>query len=403
MERKHILHPGRAVRRPASLALAVAAIGVSILAGCGSGDSSTSSGSSSAATSTAATASALAPVMAALDKARAVPQFTPPGPAFDASPAKGKKVMFLSVILSVPAQQFEWEGTKAAADAAGVTAIKYDAKGTTAGAVQGIQQAIAQKVDALIIDAVPSATIAAPIKQAMDAGIKVIVTQNRNEETGGPKIDTGNGTVAFPFIDAAKLEADWVLADSGGKNINAVTFSVPGDLAHGDMVDTINHELKKYAPDAKIRNEKVLGPDWATRLPTLTRSLMTKDPSINYMIPVVDGQALYIVPALHQSGKQDQVKITGFNGTPAVMKMLKQGDVVGSDIGASFVWQGWANMDQTLRALTGQDPAKNAGAPLRLFDKRNIDSIDINAPQQGAAWYDTEAATKEYMKLWGLS
>ena len=339
----------------------------------------------------------------AIEKSRAVPKFTAPGPAFDASSAQGKKVMFLSVLLTVPAQQFEWQGTKAAADAAGVTALKYDAEGTTAGAVQGIEQAIAQDVDALIIDAVPSGTIAAPIKKAQDAGIKVIVTQERNEQTGGPEIDTGNGTVAFPFVDAAKLEADWVLADSGGEDLNVVTFSVPGDPAHGDMVDTINSELEKYAQgDVKIQNEHVLGPDWATRLPVLTRSLMTKDPTINYMIPVVDGQALYIVPALRQIGKQDQVKIVGFNGTPAVMDMLKNGDVVGADIGASFVWQGWANMDQALRALTGQEPAKNAGAPLRLFDSATIDSIDTKAAQQGAEWYDTDAATEQYNKLWGL-
>ena len=55
-----------------------------------------------------------------------------------------------------------------------------------------------------------------------------------------------------------------------------------------------------------------------------------------------------------------------------------------------------------LRALTGEEPAKNAGAPLRQFDESNIGSIDTKAAQQGAEWYDTEAATEQYKKLWGL-
>jgi ribose transport system substrate-binding protein len=399
MEREQMLNLGRSVTRREALAGGAAGLGALILAGCGS----TSSSTSSSAASSSAT-SALAPVMANLANARGVPAFTPPGPAFDASSAKGKTVFFLSVLLTVPAQQYEWVGTQAAAAAAGVNAIKYDAQGTTPGAVQGIQQAISQKVDCLIIDAVTSATVASPIHQALNAGVKVIVTQERNVATGGPQVKTGYGTAAFNFIGAAKLEADWVLADSGGKNIDVVTFSVPGNPSHEDMVNTINAELKKYAQGGvKIKNERVLPADWSTRLPTLTRSLMTSDPSINYMIPVVDGQSLYMVPALHEIGKQDQVKITGFNGTPAVMDLLKKGDVVGADIGSSFLWQGWANMDQALRALTGHPPATNEGAPLRLFDKTNIGAIDVNAPQIGAEWYDTTAATAAFRKLWGLS
>ncbi len=86
---------------------------------------------------------------------------------------------------------------------------------------------------------------------------------------------------------------------------------MPGNPSHEDMVNTINKALHKSAKGGvQIKNEWVLAADWPTRLATLTQSLMTSDPTINYMIPVVDGQALYIVPALNEIGKQDQVKIT---------------------------------------------------------------------------------------------
>lgn len=398
MEPEQNLDVGRIVTRRQALAGGALGLSAVVLGGYGS------SRANAAMNAADRTKDALAPVLASLEAARAIPSFRAPGPAFDASSAKGKTVFFLSVLLTVPAQQDEWLGTKAAAAAAGVKAISYDGKGTTAGAVQGIQQAIAQKADVLIIDAVPSATVAAPIHAALKAGVKVIVTQERNVATGGPKIKTGYGTVAFDFIGAAQLEADWVLAHSGGKNINAVTFAVPGNPSHEDMVNTINKALHKSAKGGvQIKNEWVLAADWPTRLATLTQSLMTSDPTINYMIPVVDGQALYIVPALNEIGKQDQVKITGFNGTPAVMSLLKKGEVVGADIGSSFIWEGWANMDQALRALTGHAPAADDGAALRLFDKTNIGKINVNAPQQGAEWYDTATAINGYKKLWGLA
>ncbi len=85
------------------------------------------------------------------------------------------------------------------------------------------------------------------------------------------------------------------------------------------------------------------------------------------------------------------------------MSLLKKGEVVGADIGSSFIWEGWANMDQALRALTGHAPAADDGAALRLFDKTNIGKINVNAPQQGAEWYDTATAINGYKKLWGLA
>jgi ribose transport system substrate-binding protein len=326
----------------------------------------------------------------------------PPGPAFDASKAKGKTIFYLAITMNIPIVQTLWSGVQEAAKTAGLKAMNFDGKGQTALYVSGMQQAISRKVDLILVESIPSATLAAPIAQAQKAGIKVVIINERNVQNGGPQIKSVDGAVTFDYVGAARLEADWVLEDSKGKNINCVTFAFPGYPAHDDMCNAIKAQFEKYAVGGyKLQNEKVLAADWATRLPVLTRSLMTGDPTINYMIPVVDAQSLYIAPTLHQIGKSNQVKISTFNGTPAVEELVKKGDVVGCDIGSGFVWEAWADVDQALRVLCGVEPAKNETPPLRVFDSSNINSINLKAKEE--TWYNTAAAKAGYKKLWGLA
>lgn len=344
----------------------------------------------------------IAELKAELDSFRRIPKFVPPGPAFDVSKAKGKTIFYLAITMNIPIVQTLWDGVQEAAKTAGAKAVNFDGKGQTALYVAGMQQAIARKVDCILIESIPSSVLAEPIRKAQKAGIKVVIINERNVSYGGPAIKTVDGAVTFDYAGAARLEADWVLVDSGGKNINCVIFRFPGYPAHHDMDDTIRARFKKFAVGGyKVHTEGVLSKDWVTRLPVLTRSLMTRDPTINYMIPVVDAQSLFIVPTLHQIGKADKVKISTFNGTPAVEELVKRHDVVGCDIGSGFVWEGWADVDQALRVLTGNPPARNETPPLRLFDRSNIDSIDLKAAE--GTWYNTDAAKEGYKKLWGLA
>jgi ribose transport system substrate-binding protein len=132
----------------------------------------------------------------------------------------------------------------------------------------------------------------------------------------------------------------------------------------------------------------------------LARSVLTKFPDLNYMIPVVDAMALSMVPAIKQAGAADKVKIATFNGTPAVEKLVEAGDVVGADIGGANVWESWAYIDQALRVMTEMEPVDQK-VPLRMIDRSNIGDIQIDEPDQ-RGWYGTDAAIAGYKQLWGV-
>lgn len=376
-----------------SAALAVAALMVTpALAACGADSNSGSKGP-------AADQASIDAVVKQLDDARAVPAFTAPGPAVDAAAAKGKKIFYLAVTMNVPIVQTWWAGIQDAARAAGVEATSFDGKGQPSEYVRGFEMAMAQKYDVILVESIASDSVAEPIKRARAAGIKVIICNERPGSDGGPVLKDIDGGVSMPYADAAQLEADWVIADSKGAGKVAI-FRMPNVPAHDSMVERIKSEFDKYGKSLEVVDiQEVAIPDWATRLPTLTRTLLTKHPDLDYIIPLVDGMALNIVPALEQANKAEQVSISTFNATPAVMKMIGKGPVK-ADVGGGNVWEGWAYVDQALRLMTGMDPVEQ-NIPLRMFDTTNVGDIDLDAAE--GTWYDTEAAIEGYKKLWGIA
>lgn len=333
---------------------------------------------------------------AEVNAAKRRPTFHAPGPAFNSKPARGKHVFYLSLDQSIPIVQVLANAMTEAANAAGLKSTIFDGKSEQTLYVTGMQQAINQKADVILIESVASGTLKQPILKAKAAGIKVI---QLNELSPIPEVDA---KVTLPYLLAAQLEADWVLIDSKGKNVNAVLFIAPFPT-HFSMANVVKKRFEKFIPGQfKLRTQIVSFADWQTRLPVLTRTLMTSDPQINYMIPVVDGQCLFIVPSLHQAGHAQSVKISTFNATEGVMQLMKDHNVVGSDSGQDSVYAGWAYIDQALRVLTGHKPlrgAANEKIPDRMFDRQNVGSVALN---QTNTWFDNNGTHAGFKRLWGV-
>jgi ribose transport system substrate-binding protein len=335
---------------------------------------------------------------ARLEAARAVPTFTAPGPAFDTSSVRGKKLFYLAITFNVQIVQDLFNGVKEAASTVGMSAVAFDAKGDPSLYTAGFDQAINQKVDCVILESIANGLVSGPMKRAQDAGIKVVMINEVRQS--GPNIPRPDGYVAFDYVGGALLDADWVLADSGGRDINLVVFHAESEQ-HMNMANAIKQRIEaSCVGTCKVKLAQVNYADFATRLPSLTQSLVTSDPKINYMIPVIDGMTLNIIPGLRQANAMGRVKIASYNGTQSVMKMLKANQGVGADAGGPHAWEGWLDVDIALRVLTGQHVPDVVKPPNRLFDAQNIGSINIDDSE--ATWYNTDAVKQQFRTLWGV-
>jgi ribose transport system substrate-binding protein len=408
----------------ASLVLAV--VCAAALAACGSSSSSSSSaaaggGSTTAAATSAATGTGtsagtgtgtgttasggsggVAQAKQLVSQEEQPPKFTGPTSKVDIAKAKGKTVYYVSLTEEIPALH-EWGVVLGQQlQAAGVHIQKCDAKGSPDGITTCLTQALAAKPDMIVAQALDTKFIASYIAKAKAAGIKFVTAQ-----TGTPGLPTVSGDdaeVTFDYPQVGRILADWFVADSGcAKGGAQIITSTSSRQPSAAEVAGIQSEVKKLCPTLSMPSvQNVLIPDWPTKLSTTTRSLLTANPNLNYILPLYDGMTIYMVPAINGIlAAKSRVKVGSFNATPVVIQneLVKQSPLA-ADVGGPNQWYGVALADQALRVLAGQPPVANENVPLRLFTRDNVSSIDPKKDE--STWYGSVDPICEYHKLWGL-
>jgi ribose transport system substrate-binding protein len=340
---------------------------------------------------------------AEVEKYEGIPRFVPPGPAFDAAGLlRGKTVFEIPITSEVPFITAVEEGMEQAADAVGARLVVYPNQGEPSQWAQGIRAAIAQRADVITLFAQDPALLGPQLRQAEEAGIPVVVVRTSGEEEpcqADPQGEVyGTACVPGPFEQAGRLEADWVIADSGGQaNVLVVTASDARSTV--PLLAGLEAEFADRCRGCRVRYVDVPIPDWATRLQTEVQSALVADPTIDYVIPIYDSMSRYAVPALLAVGAADRVKIATFNGTPFVIEMLQDADIVAMDVGENLAWLGWATMDQAFRLAAGVEPVPSQNTALRVFTDANV--ADAGRPPRLDRGYGDDYVAG-YRRLWGL-
>jgi ribose transport system substrate-binding protein len=395
------LSGGNGVGRPPRgkvTALAVALVALLSTSACGAGESASGTGASSKSALSAAQQQELEKIIA--DAEAEVP-WKNPGPAVDVSGLKGKRVFVLNDDQSNPFQAALLQGVKDAGKAAGISVDIGDGQGNITRDIQLINNAVHSKVDAIILDTIPPNTVAPALVEAKAAGIPVIaglygnpghVFTAENEKLGV----VGDGT--FEFGRSGALAADYAIAATKG-NVNAVIMTVQGFVLSQDIEDGFVGELKKYCPETC--KYKVVKIPLATLSQAITSAAQVgaQDPNVNVMFPMVDNMIAFAMPPVKAAKAQDRIMFVSTNSDLAPMQQLAKGEVKAL-AGNPPAWDGWVMMDQALRAMAGMPNAADSVGPLRMFNERNIKSVDLKADV--ATWFGKADYEGEYKKLWGV-
>jgi ribose transport system substrate-binding protein len=395
-----------------ALGLALAVLGAAFaIAACGSSNDSSSSTSSGGASTGSSTASGDAGVEYAkkqIETASAVPQFKLDAPAFDMSKIKGKTIFNIPVTSAVPYVVSVDKEAKKVVEKYGAKWVEYTNQGTPNEWAAGVNQAISQKADVIILAQGHPLTLMIPImKKAKAAGIPIVVTHDfQNGELdspppNGPGTQAKSLTTAFvtvPFWEAARLEADWAILKSNGK-ANVISFSSPDVPPSTGITAAMKKEFTDHCPKCKFKSINVPLADWATKIASETQSAIQQDPGVNWVLPIYDSMSLFAQQGITAAGKSGSVKIASYNGTPAVMKLIQDGDIMDMDAGENITWLAWATADQVGRVLTGAPIIEdgNEQTPLRIFSDENIK--EAGTPPSPNLGYGN-AYVDGYTKMW---
>ena len=363
-----------------------------VLSGC---SSSSEEAAPTEAASAPAAADGLATAKASYDAALAASlTFAYPGDAFDASAASGKKVAMISINDQIPVLK-QWTDTIAAGlESQGVTVTqKSDAGGVIDPLPKFFAQAVTDKVDLIITNAVPAALI--PLT---DLGDIPVMTTN---QTAAPGVAVAAGIAADPSFDytiAASLMADWFCVTGAGAG-NAVVWGSEGQASSPIMIDTIKARVAEVCPDAKVDYQDAPLATWFDgTLDGVAKNAVTADPTITHLMPIYDAMTIGTGAGLDAAGSA--AIQSSFNMTPAIAAGIGAGSVK-MDVGCPNDWFSYATVDAALRLLTGNAVPDNYGIGCKVFDESNIASIDTSV-EDSTNWYGIDFAA-EFAKFWTAS
>lgn len=391
-------------RRTATLA-ATALTAAALAAGCGGSESSSSTGDAAAGGDRGVSPDALAQAKATVEKAKAMPPFSLDAPAFDASKARGKTIFSIPISSSNEFNVTVDKEMAKIAEQLGVNFVEFENPGTTTSYNQGFARAIANKVDVVIMMGGGDPSLVLPsIAQAKAAGIPTISSHFYQFGDAPSSVTEALGAMVFvDFNGAARLMTDYAVANTPEK-LHPLIIGAKELVPSNGMVSAIKDELGKLCPTCEAKVIDVPATQWPTKMQSAVQSALAADPKLNYILPVFDPMVLTAQAGVTAAGRAGQVKIASYATTPAVLKLIQEGDTVAMDVGEDVRWVAYATMDQALRVLSGVAPLpdgpNNEKLGLRIFDKSNVDETG-RPPVAGKGFGDDYV--DGYRKLWGVT
>ncbi len=230
-----------------------------------------------------------------------------------------------------------------------------------------VDSVVASRPDAILIAPTDVAAMQAPLKAAAAAGIKVVL------------VDT---TVQDPAFAASSIASD----NKGGgleafkaiKNLNPAGGKVLV-ISTDPGVSTADARVAGFEEGAKAdASFEYLGVQYSHNDPAeaakLVSAALAKDPDIVGVFAANTFAAEGTATGIRQAGKQNQVKIVGFDAGPAQVKQLKEG-VVQALIAQEPASIGTQGVEQALKAIKGESTTKEIQTGFKQITAENLSGV----------------------------
>lgn len=198
-----------------------------------------------------------------------------------------------------------------------------DARADVVKQLSQVENFISQKVDAIIVNPVDTASTARISKSALEAGIPLVYVNRRPDQKDLPK---GVAAVTSNDEEAGRMQMQYIAEKLGGKGKVVILL---GDLANNSTTNRtkgIKEVLAKY-PQIKIEQEQT-GIWLRDRGMTLVNDWLTQGREFNAVLANNDEMAIGAAMALKSAGtKPGSVLIAGVDGTPDGLNAITKGEM----------------------------------------------------------------------------
>ncbi|MGH8995858.1 MAG: sugar ABC transporter substrate-binding protein, partial [Acidimicrobiales bacterium] len=283
------------------------------------------------------------------------------------------------------------------ATAVGLKYVDYPNQQQQSQWVQGMNQAISSKANAIaLIAGIPPEQLQPQITQAKNAGIPTVDISERDRTQTAPSYVSA--FAYFPFLQAGKLIAAWAVAQTQGK-ADILYITSNADVSSAAVQSGATSELHNTCPNCKMTFANANPVDWPTKIATTVEAAISADPGINYILTTYDSMAPFAATGILTAGKRGQIHIASANGTPSIIDQIRPGSTITMDVGQNTSNIAAGGLDSALRLMLGMQP----GDPVvgnKIIDQQNVS--DFGEPAVSGRGYGN-AFIDGYAKTWGVS
>lgn len=236
-----------------------------------------------------------------------------------------------------------------------------------------IQNFIASKVDAIIVNAVDTSATAPMTKLANDAGIPIVYVNRQpiDVDALGPK----GAFVASNEVDSGTLETKEVCRLLGGKGDILV---MQGDLANQAAVQRTK-DIHDVIATPECSGMKILDEQTAVWDPVKAQDLMTNWIAAGHKPAAViannDNMAIGAINAMKAAGwDMKDVVVGGIDATQEALAYMKQGDLDVTVFQDAF-GQGSGAVDAAMKLAKGEKVEAKVWIPFQLVTPENMDKF----------------------------
>ncbi len=242
-----------------------------------------------------------------------------------------------------------------------------DARADVVKQLSQVENFISQKVDAIIVNPVDTASTKNIINAATKAGIPLVFVNRRPDQKNLPKDVVA---VTSDDVEAGKLQMQYIAEKLGGKGKIVILL---GDLANNSTTNRtkgVKEVLAKY-PDIKIEQEQT-GIWLRDKGMTLVNDWLTQGREFNAVLANNDEMAIGASMALKSAGKEKgSVLIAGVDGTPDGLNAITKGDMAASAF-QDAKGQAVGSVEAARKMAKKEPVEQNVIIPFQLITPENV-------------------------------
>lgn len=257
-------------------------------------------------------------------------------------------------------------GAQKAADAAGDTLVIFNANNDPAAQNSAIETYIQEAVDGMIVVAIDVNGIMPAVQQAADAGIPVVAIDAILPD--GPQMAQIGVDNAQAGADIGQYFLDYVKANGGSAKLGVV----------GALNSFIQNVRQKGFEDVVAEDSGVAmagvvdGQNVQDTALASAENLITGNPDLTAIYATGEPALMGAIAAVESQGKQDSVKIFGWDLTAQAIAGIDAGYVV-AVVQQDPAGMGAAAVEALDTITSGGSVEKNLSVPITIVTKENVE------------------------------